>query len=458
MAGNVLEWCWDWYGESYYTTSNGTTDPRGPASGSIRVIRGGGWNSYAIHTRCAVRSYYNPGYGYDTIGFRPARSIATGVAANLPSVTTSAASGITLDGATLNGSVKANNFERAVFFDYGLTTTYGSSVAATPATVTGNVATNVSVVLSKLLPHTKYNFRVRAVSNIGSAIGANLTFTTPNRVPTAQDDLILALPSAKVVIRALTNDSDPDGDPLSIAPDFTQPGKTVGSIAKVGADLVFTPAAGFTGGSFKYSAIDAFGGKNTATVTLILAECTLGENVTISSNSTPYDLSVTANAPWTVIESIPWLSVEPLAPDATQVRLIPAPNPTKDSRTGTVIIGGKTHTVTQTGVLLAPVLTAPEVIPNAAISASYDLAIPTVNGPVTYTVSGVMPNGLTLSNLTGRITGFPTTPGVYTLTVLAKNVIGNSNPISFDITVLPFPTSLAGSYSATIEDNEPLTD
>jgi hypothetical protein len=316
----------------------------------------------------------------------------------------------------------------------------------------------VSAALSNLLPHTKYNFRVRAVSSLGSASGANLTFTTPNRVPVAQDDDILALPSAKVVIRALTNDSDPDGDPLSIAPDFIQPGKTVGTVAKVGADLVFTPAAGFTGGSFKYSAMDAFGGKSTATVNLILAECTLGENVTIPSNSPPYDLMLTANAPWTVIESIPWLSVEPLAPNATQVRLIPAPNPSKDSRTGTVIIGGKTHTVIQTGVLLAPVLTAPEVIPNAAISASYDLAIPTVNGPVTYTVSGVMPKGLTLSNLTGRITGTPTTAGTFTLTVLAKNVIGNSNPISFDITVLPFPASLAGSYSATIEDNEPLTD
>ncbi len=204
--------------------------------------------------------------------------------------------------------------------------------------------------------------------------------------------------------------------------------------------------------------MDAFGGKSTATVTLTLADCTLGSNVTIPADSQPYDLSVTANAPWIVIEAIPWLNVETPVADATQVRLIPAPNPTKDSRTGTVIIGGKTHTVTQTGVQLAPVLTTPLVIPNAAISASYDLAIPTVNGPVTYTVSGIMPKGLTLSNLTGRITGFPKTPGVYTLTVLAKNVIGNSNPISFDITVLPFPTSLAGNYSATIEDNEPLTD
>jgi hypothetical protein len=384
--------------------------------------------------------------------------IVTGVATNSPSVTTSVASGITFAGATLNGIVKANNFERAVFFDYGLTTSYGSSVAAMPSAVAGNVATNVSAALSNLLPHTKYHFRVRADSSLGSANGTNLTFTTPNRVPVAQDDEILALPSAKVVIRAVTNDSDPDGDPLSIAPDFTQPGKTVGTLAKVGTDLVFTPAASFTGGSFTYSAVDAFGGKSTATVTLTLADCSLGSNVTIPADSPPYDLSVTANAPWMVIESIPWLSVETPAADATQVRLIPAPNPTKDSRTGTVIIGGKTHTVTQTGVLLAPVLTAPAVIPNAAISASYDLAIPTLNGPVTYTVSGVMPKGLTLSNLTGRITGFPTTPGVYTLTVLAKNVIGNSNPISFDITVLPFPTSLAGNYSATIDDNEPLTD
>ena len=384
--------------------------------------------------------------------------IATGVAANSPSVTTSVASGITFAGATLNGIVKANNLERAVFFDYGLTTFYGSSVAAIPSTVSGNVATNVSAALSNLLPHTKYHFRVRAASSLGSANGTNLTFTTPNRVPVAQDDEILALPLAKVVIRALTNDSDPDGDPLSIAPDFIQPGKTVGTLAKVGTDLVFTPAASFTGGSFTYSAVDAFGGKSTATVKLTLADCTLGSDVTIPADSPPYDLSVTANAPWMVIESIPWLSVETPAADATQVRLIPAPNPTKDSRTGTVIIGGKTHTVTQTGVLLAPVLTAPAVIPNAAISASYDLAIPTVNGPVTYTVSGVMPKGLTLSNLTGRITGLPTIPGTYTLTVLAKNVIGNSNPISFDITVLPFPTSLAGNYSATIEDNELLTD
>ena len=74
MHGNAWEWVADWHGDDYYAISP-VDDPQGPATGGVRVRRGGSWHTWAFYARAAFRNWNSPETRYTLLGFRLLREI-----------------------------------------------------------------------------------------------------------------------------------------------------------------------------------------------------------------------------------------------------------------------------------------------------------------------------------------------------------------------------------------------
>jgi hypothetical protein len=181
------------------------------------------------------------------MGNRTSRVIS-GAPAGAPIVVTGTAEvmvasfgGSPLYGATLNGTVNANNADATVSFEYGLTTAYGSTVDADPATVTGIATMPVTGTLAMLTPNT-YHYRIKAVNSKGTSYGGDQSFTAAVTAPkttaaprggtyNAPVDVTLTATDALTILYSVdgTDPSLPYSTPIHIATTTTLKFMALGS-------------------------------------------------------------------------------------------------------------------------------------------------------------------------------------------------------------------------------------
>jgi hypothetical protein len=156
-----------WSNETFPTVAGDkTSDGKGPGifSSSITGLKAGTF----YYVRAFATNASGTGYG---------APISLTTLGQLPTVGTLAATAISATGATLNGFINANYLSSVVTFEYGKTTDYGSSVAAVPDSVTGNINTSVSANITGLDEDTTYHYRIVAVNFLGTSYGSDMTFT-----------------------------------------------------------------------------------------------------------------------------------------------------------------------------------------------------------------------------------------------------------------------------------------
>jgi hypothetical protein len=155
------------------TTSYGSTTPMQTRTGNtVRPISAnisGLLASHVYHFRIVAHNNGGTSFGSD-------RTFTTLSATGPPVVTTNPATLIASLSATLNGSLDPHGFTTTVYFQYGPTTSYGSTTHM--QTQTGNTFRPISANISGLLASHTYHFRIVATNSAGTRFGGDRTFTT----------------------------------------------------------------------------------------------------------------------------------------------------------------------------------------------------------------------------------------------------------------------------------------
>jgi acetoin utilization deacetylase AcuC-like enzyme/formylglycine-generating enzyme required for sulfatase activity len=211
MHGNVAEWCNDRYAKDYYKQSP-DKDPRGPAEGQERVLRGGAWNSSAESCRSTYRasslSIDDTCLADDTIGFRCVRNAPAATVA----LATMGASRLQADGGGIMQSQpksKTGFVYDAIYLEHKTTPGHPESPARLTAIVEKLKADGVYTQLAPLAPQVAPLERIHAIHTPKYVERARTSCETGEGyldspdVPISRKSYAAALTAAGGVLRAV---------------------------------------------------------------------------------------------------------------------------------------------------------------------------------------------------------------------------------------------------------------
>jgi len=156
------------------TTSYGLTTPPQNRSGNTPQNVNANISNLTASTTYHFRIVASNG---DGTSFGGDRTFTTLTATGPPVVTTNPATNVTSSSATLNGLLDPHGLITTVYFQYGRTTSYGSTTLMQRQI--GNTYRNIASNISGLTTGTTYHFRIVATNSLGMKMGGDRTFTTP---------------------------------------------------------------------------------------------------------------------------------------------------------------------------------------------------------------------------------------------------------------------------------------
>lgn len=354
--------------------------------------------------------------------------------------------------ATVSGTINPKGTTALYYFEYGLTTNYGSRAPATPASAgAGNTAVSVTASISGLTPSMPYNYRLVVSNGGGTSTGSNQVFITgpnPNIVTPPSDQLVGIGDASSFQVDAI-------GSVLKYA------WLKNGGSSSVGGASTFTISSTQLSHAGSYAVRVSDGGDSVLTPAARLGVISAANTTPLVNEGSEITLTLPSAGPGLTFQ---WLKDgTPISNDGrvtgaqtTALHITNAGAGDTATYVCMVTLGSLPAKASGNFVLttkLRPVMNVPTLGPWTTNGLAFgSVSAQNSDSTTTYAAVGQLMNegGVVINAKTGVLGGRPKAPGVYNIQFTAKNSAGTSAPLNHFITVLAPDANESGAYAGIV--------